>query len=481
MRAGDLKWNGPREGLVKCLLSRNRWYFAFCLTIPPEIVISSVRTQICVRSISQRSSQHFRLSWMADCFTATGIVQTSAPSPALRPIARATHDFLSGQQLLGNDRREPAQHVVFAIDDDDLRDACSIAVPRKQEDWFEAAVSAIGDGIVSTRRSIRVMTCTIRTRFRFPRFQDWQSRPFASFGSSHLSSALSRSPPFRSLVLSPRRFFRFDPTSLPCVSRPPSHRFPRHVRQLSRTFSIAIHVAVRRTSSLMARPRFSRGCAATPSEPPEELLHGSWSMGDIVPDRGGRRGGVLDRGRSRSTSSSNGDGRWRPGSRGRLLRNGGEMAHTRRGNRWWEGQEGRNPTSQPCRTQEERRVGIRLHVERRTSEVHKKKRGTETHESSRKRTSGGGAESDDGAHVDDPVPQPWTCGRTRRLEMLQVIWEKIIRRNTQGTIGVREHAGFVLPNTAMISIRMLTKNRTEDVRSAGPCSAFPVLKSTPPT
>mmetsp|Transcript_463 Transcript_463/g.3443 ORF Transcript_463/g.3443 Transcript_463/m.3443 type:complete len:110 (-) Transcript_463:286-615(-) len=88
IRAGDLKWNGPREGLVKCLLSRNRWYFAFCLTIPPEIVMSSVRTQMI---------------------------------------------FLSGQQLLGNDRREPAQHVVFAIDDDDLRDACSIAVPGKKK------------------------------------------------------------------------------------------------------------------------------------------------------------------------------------------------------------------------------------------------------------------------------------------------------------------------------------------------------------
>lgn len=133
MRDGDLKWNGPREGLVKCLLSRNRWYFAFCLTIPPEIVMSSVRTQICIRSIPPRSSQHFRLPWTAGCFNAAGIVRTFASFPAFSSISFATHDFLAGQQLLGNDRREPAKHVVFAIDDDDLRDACSIAVPGKKK------------------------------------------------------------------------------------------------------------------------------------------------------------------------------------------------------------------------------------------------------------------------------------------------------------------------------------------------------------
>ena len=243
MRAGDLKWNGPREGLVKCLLSRNRWYFAFCLTIPPEIVMSSVRTQICIRSMPSRSSQHFRLPRIAGCFNAAGIVRTFASFPAFSSISFATHDFLAGQQLLGNDRREPAKHVVFAIDDDDLRDACSIAVPGKRR---VIPGRSIGDrqrdrqhSSFRSLRARRSASCLF-----IPRFLDLQSGPFVSFDPSRRfpASAVPRSPSIRVHILSPWRFFRFDPKSLPCVPRPAFHRSHAtcgsfHVRSPSRSTS----------------------------------------------------------------------------------------------------------------------------------------------------------------------------------------------------------------------------------------------------
>ena len=44
MREGARKWKGPLVGLVFMRLRRKRSYFIFCLTSPPEIVISSART-----------------------------------------------------------------------------------------------------------------------------------------------------------------------------------------------------------------------------------------------------------------------------------------------------------------------------------------------------------------------------------------------------------------------------------------------------
>eukprot|EP00963_Diacronema_lutheri_P003987 scaffold308_cov327-Pavlova_lutheri.AAC.20 len=126
MREGDLKWKGPLEGLVKCLLSRKRWYFAFCLTIPPDIVMSSVRTAICIRPIQR-------------C-TVSVLVRRGNRSlrrPALPTesfsISHETHDFLPGQQLLGDDGRKPAKHMVLAVNDDDLRDGRSTTVRKRKQ------------------------------------------------------------------------------------------------------------------------------------------------------------------------------------------------------------------------------------------------------------------------------------------------------------------------------------------------------------
>jgi hypothetical protein len=48
IRAGARKWIGPLLGLVFILFLKNRKYFIFCLTRPPDKQISSHRTTTCV-------------------------------------------------------------------------------------------------------------------------------------------------------------------------------------------------------------------------------------------------------------------------------------------------------------------------------------------------------------------------------------------------------------------------------------------------
>ena len=118
---------------------------------------------------------------------------------------------------------------------------------------------------------------------------------------------------------------------------------------------------------------------------------------------------------------------------------------------------------------------------KRSIEVNKTKRGTETRGSSEQLEREGGAHGDEEAHSEEPIPQTWTWRKNTATGDAADDGGEGTPRQTQGTIGIPTHARSFHSNTAMMSIRMLTKNRAEDVRSAGPCSSFPVLKLTPPT
>merc|ERR1711988_905719 len=52
-----------------------------------------------------------------------------------RALAAHGHDLLAAQDLLRDDRREPAEHVLAAVDDDDL---LHVAPPSKTEAKTEA-------------------------------------------------------------------------------------------------------------------------------------------------------------------------------------------------------------------------------------------------------------------------------------------------------------------------------------------------------
>ena len=179
---GARKWYGPRLGLVTVRLARKRSYFICWRTMPPEIAISSVRTATCNASAGRVSAQRGRrgkasgfrqrngrrrcarvasrdatrqAAARAHCVRgralgcsaaqpaeAEKLVRASNPKAVLRDAAASrarahaavrsrTHNVLAAQQLLGDDRRQAAQHVGPAVNHNRLRGSGVSATRRE--------------------------------------------------------------------------------------------------------------------------------------------------------------------------------------------------------------------------------------------------------------------------------------------------------------------------------------------------------------